>query len=87
MSSGCAFAYSMSTIEIAGPVRMTPVSSSSYSGSVAAEDTRCGRDQKLVRIGCLRILVGVLHVRVRGRAVEIEVSVPLRPRHDCLHRS
>ena len=48
------------------------MSSSSYSNSLPAP-APAGLDQVGVRVGRLRILVEVLHVRVGRRAVEVEV--------------
>src|SRR5437773_5009074 len=38
-----------------------------------AAPTAAGRDEVVVREGCLGILVEVLHVRMRGSAVEVKV--------------
>ena len=71
MSSGPSFAYSTNTSKYRSSSN-TPVSSSSYSNS-SRDRLRVGLDQVPVGILPLRVLVQILHVRVRRRAVDVEV--------------
>ena len=70
-SSGAAFAYSTKTSKYRSSLN-TPVSISSYSSSVRPRRAFVC-DQVHVGEGGLRILVQVPHVRMRRRAVEVEV--------------
>ena len=71
MSSGPSLAYSRKTSKYRSSSKM-PVSSSSYSNS-SPRPPPVRFHQVPVRELPLRILVEVLHVRVRGRRVEVEV--------------
>ena len=70
-SSGAALAYSTKTSKYRLSSN-TPVSSSSYSSSCLPR-LRLVATRSSYGIGRLRVLVQVLHVRVRRRAVEVEV--------------
>ena len=71
MSSGDSLAYSTNTSKYRSSSK-TPVSSSSYSSSLRLRSALVAT-RSSYGIGRLRVLVEVLHVRVRRRAVEVEV--------------
>ena len=71
MSSAAPLAYSTNTSKYRSSLK-TPVSSSSYSISWR-ERWPFVRDKIAVGIRRLRVLVEIFHVRVRGRAIEVEV--------------
>ena len=71
MSSGAALAYSTVDVEVAVVVEDARVEQLVL--ELLLRPPPVGLHQVLVRERCLRVLVEVAHVRVRGRRVEVEV--------------